>query len=156
MNILKYKDFEGSAELDMERQICRGKILFIDDLVTYQAASPSELQAEFQAAVDDYLETCQLLNREPKRPLKGLFNVRVPPELHKLLHIRSLNDHCSLNETVVRACQAWVANRTFHHISVTVEDSPVLSRSIRYGSDQTLQFENISNVYQFPATAVHS
>ena len=39
MNILKYKDFEGSAELDMERQVCRGKLLFIDDLVTYEAAS---------------------------------------------------------------------------------------------------------------------
>ena len=76
MNILKYKDFEGSAELDMERQVCRGKLLFIDDLVTYEAASIANLQSEFEAAVDDYLETCKSLGRDPKRPLKGLFNVR--------------------------------------------------------------------------------
>ena len=26
MNILKYKDYEGTAELDMTRRICRGKL----------------------------------------------------------------------------------------------------------------------------------
>jgi hypothetical protein len=35
MDILKYKDYEGTAELDMSRGVCRGKILFINDLVTY-------------------------------------------------------------------------------------------------------------------------
>ena len=34
MDILKYKDYEGTAELDMSRGVCRGKILFINDLVT--------------------------------------------------------------------------------------------------------------------------
>ena len=38
----------------MTRSVCRGKILFIDDLVTYEAASPATLQKEFEAAVDDY------------------------------------------------------------------------------------------------------
>ncbi|NDH68560.1 MAG: type II toxin-antitoxin system HicB family antitoxin [Gammaproteobacteria bacterium] len=149
MNILKYKDFEGSAELDMERQICRGKLLFIDDLVTYEAASPTNLQIEFEAAVDDYLETCKSLGRDPKRPLKGLFNVRTPPELHRELHLRSLQDQCSLNETVVRACQAWVLNRALHHIRVTLEDSSTVSHAIRYGSDQPIQFENLSNIHEF-------
>jgi predicted HicB family RNase H-like nuclease len=110
MNILQYKNYEGSAELDMDRMKCRGKILFIEDLVTYEAESPSDLQAEFEAAVDDYIETCRQLKREPKKPLKGLFNVRVSPDLHKQLHIRSIQDQCSLNETVVRASLAWVSN----------------------------------------------
>ena len=56
MDILKYKDYEGTAELDMSRGVCRGKILFINDLVTYEAASPADLQREFEAAVDDYLD----------------------------------------------------------------------------------------------------
>ena len=41
----------------MSRQVCRGKILFISDLVTYEAQSPVELQKEFELAVDDYIET---------------------------------------------------------------------------------------------------
>ncbi len=58
MNILKYKNYEGTAERDLERSVCRGKILFIDDLVTYEAQFSAQLQAEFEAAVDDYLATC--------------------------------------------------------------------------------------------------
>ncbi|NCW85946.1 MAG: toxin-antitoxin system HicB family antitoxin [Oxalobacteraceae bacterium] len=40
-----------------------------------------------------------------------MFNVRVPPDLHKQLHIRSMLDQCTLNETVVKASQAWVSNK---------------------------------------------
>lgn len=64
MDILKYKDYEGTAELDMTRGVCRGKILFIADLVTYESESPAGLQKEFESAVDDYLETCVALGKE--------------------------------------------------------------------------------------------
>ncbi|MGZ5028974.1 MAG: hypothetical protein ACXWAT_06740 [Methylobacter sp.] len=70
MNILKYKDYEGTTEISMDSQVCRGKILFINDLVTCKASSPKDLQAEFEAAVDDYIETCTILNRDPQKPLK--------------------------------------------------------------------------------------
>ncbi len=148
MTVLKYKDFEGSAELDMDRHVCWGKILFIDDLITYESKSPSSLQKEFEAAVDDYLQTCKELGRAPKRPLKGLFNVRMPPELHKQLHLRSIQDKTSLNETVIQACQAWVNKHSYHHIRLTVDDMPSLSQAIRYASDQPTQFQTLSNVHQ--------
>jgi predicted HicB family RNase H-like nuclease len=108
MDILKYKDYEGTAELDMTRQVCRGKILFIDDVVTYEATSPAQLQAEFEAAVNDYIDTCATLGREPQKPLKGLFNVRITPALHKAAVLRALRDNVSLNDVVVRALDAFV------------------------------------------------
>lgn len=128
MDILKYKDYEGTAELDMTRRVCRGKILFIDDLVTYEAASPVELQAEFEAAVDDYLETCASLGREPQKPLRGQFNVRIPPALHKAAALRALKDNVSLNDVVVKAMDAFVnvSSVVNHNVRVTVsipEDS---------------------------------
>lgn len=111
MNILKYKDYEGSAEIDMDRGVCLGKILFIDDLVTYEATSPSELQAEFQAAVDDYVQTCADLGRKPQKPLKGQFNVRVSPELHKAVALQALSENVSLNDVVVRSLASFVNKR---------------------------------------------
>ena len=122
MDILKYKDFEGTAELDMTRGVCRGKILFISDLETYEAATPLELQKEFEAAVDDYLATCKALKREPQRPMKGQFNVRVPPALHKAAVLRAATEGISLNEVVVRSLDAFL-NATAdvnHHVRVTV------------------------------------
>lgn len=123
MDILKYKDYEGTAELDMARFVCRGKILFIDDLVTYEASSPAELQKEFEAAVDDYVDTCALLGREPKKALKGQFNVRIPPTLHKAAALRAVADSVSLNDVVVRALDAFVHVKADvnHNVRVTVE-----------------------------------
>jgi predicted HicB family RNase H-like nuclease len=108
MDILKYKDYEGTAELDMSRGVCRGKILFINDLVTYEALSPLKLQAEFEAAVEDYLQTCATLGRAPQKPLKGLFNVRMPPALHKAAALRAIQENASLNDVVVRAVDAFL------------------------------------------------
>lgn len=108
MDILKYKNYEGTAELDMARGVCRGKILFINDLVTYESSLPTKLQEEFEAAVDDYIETCETLNREPQKPLKGQFNVRIPPALHKAAVARAMADNVSLNDVVVRALDAFV------------------------------------------------
>lgn len=127
MDILKYKEYEGTAEIDMDRFICRGKILFINDMVIYEANSPAELQHAFEAAVDDYLETCVELEREPQKPLKGVFNVRVSPELHKKCVLRAKTDGVYLNEVAVRALTAYVSthsevNNTFHVNLLTPED----------------------------------
>ncbi|MDP1544393.1 MAG: type II toxin-antitoxin system HicB family antitoxin [Anaerolineales bacterium] len=121
MNTLNYKDYEGTAEIDTERNVCRGKILFISDLITYEAATPYDLQKEFQAAVDDYIETCKELGREPQKPLKGQFNIRISPELHRQATSKSIRDDVSLNEVVKKALECYL-NSTHdvnHHHKVT-------------------------------------
>ena len=70
MEVISHKEYQGTAELDMIRGVCRGKILLIDDLVTYEGESPRDLQREFEAAVDDYVATCAMLGKEPQRPLR--------------------------------------------------------------------------------------
>ena len=127
MSILKYKEYEGTAELDMDRKVCRGKILFINDIVTYEASSPLQLQTEFEAAVDDYLETCTLLGREPQKPLKGLFNVRISPSLHKAAALRALEDEISLNEVMIRSLGTYLNTPSVvkhtHDVNVTLSMS---------------------------------
>ncbi len=108
MDILEYKNYEGTAELDMNRNICRGKILFINDLVTYEASSPEKLQGEFEAAVDDYIETCKMVGKEPQKPLKGQFNVRISPELHRAAALLATAAEGSLNDVVVQALTAFL------------------------------------------------
>ena len=131
MDILKYKDYEGTAELDIARGICRGKILFIDDLVTYESKFPGKLQKEFKAAVDDYLETCAAVGKEPQRPLRGLFNVRVAPGLHRAATLRAVSDGVSLNEIVARALDAFVNVKTAANgIGSGRIERPVVTRKV--------------------------
>ncbi len=131
MKTLKYKDYEGTCEIDAEEEICYGKLLFIDDLITYEAEIPKQLRQEFEAAVDDYIETCAELGIEAKKPLKGQFNVRVTPELHKEAILRSYNDDVSLNEIVKRALEAYLyashdVTNPFN-ISIAGQQNPVIS-----------------------------
>jgi predicted HicB family RNase H-like nuclease len=123
MDILKYKGYEGTAELDMARCVCRGKILFIDDVVSFEAAAPAALQKEFEEAVDDYIETCAALGRPAKLPLKGQFNVRVPPALHRATALRAMKENVSLNDVVVRALDAFVCIHVpiNHNVRVTID-----------------------------------
>ncbi|MDF1881292.1 type II toxin-antitoxin system HicB family antitoxin [Sulfurimonas sp. MAG313] len=69
----------------------------IDDLVTFEANSADELENNFHAVVDDYLETCKTLNREPQKVYKGVFNVRIAPSLHKQVYKEALKAGMSLN-----------------------------------------------------------
>lgn len=132
MELLQYNGYEGTAELDMDRKVCRGKILFINDLVTYEADSPAALQAEFEAAVDDYIETCRAIDKEPQKPLKGVFNVRVVPALHKQAVIRAMKEGTSLNDVVAKALDAYVSIRTDfnHNIKLTVDMSDKLFTTV--------------------------
>lgn len=125
MDILKYKGYEGTTELDMDRFVCRGKLLFIDDLVTYEAATPKELKQEFEAAVEDYLETCAFLGRESKKPLKGQFNVRISSALHKEAVMRGLRDGVPLNGIVTKAIESYLSapQDINQNISITIKES---------------------------------
>ena len=100
MTTVNYKGYEGSVEIDLERNVCRGKILFINDLVTYEASDIKDIQKSFEEAVDDYLETCIQLGRNPNKAYKGSFNVRITPDMHRQAAMSAYRKGLSLNEYV--------------------------------------------------------
>lgn len=142
MDLLQHNGYEGTAELDMARLVCRGRVLFIDDVVTYEADTPDLLQQEFEAAVADYLETCAQLGKEPQRPFKGLFNVRVPPALHRAAAVRATSDGVALNEVVVQALTAYLHIRpeVNHLVKVTFEGTPSAIKTFRAVTSNNLQW----------------
>lgn len=146
MEILKYLGYEGTAELDMDRGVCRGKVLFITDLVTYQADTPKELQAAFEASVDDYVETCATLGREPVKPMTGQFNVRIGADRHRALTIRAAQDDLSLNAVVVKAVDCYLEGNppvTNHFHIATQPKQDVMSAFVIPG-----EREGAGDVYQ--------
>lgn len=136
MDILKYKGYEGTAELDMSQGICRGKILFIKDLVTYKSDTPANLEEVFQEAVDDYLETCAQLSRKPAMPFRGQFNVRVPPDLHRSAALRAVENGVSLNDIVVKALDSFlcVSSETNHHVHLIVSGETKQMTTVAFAS----------------------
>lgn len=104
-DIMEYKGYQGSVHFDPEERILYGKLEFIRDLVSYEAKDAENLIKEFQKAVNSYLDLCQNANKEPDRPFKGIFNVRLNPELHKKAFLYGLRSGKNLNNVVKYALE---------------------------------------------------
>ncbi|EEZ79663.1 type II toxin-antitoxin system HicB family antitoxin [uncultured Candidatus Thioglobus sp.] len=96
-NIIEYKDYIGSVEYSNEDKCFFGKLEMIDDLVTFEATNVDDLESNFKRSVDDYINTCMELDRDPQKTYKGVFNVRINPDLHKKIYKKALKEHISLN-----------------------------------------------------------
>lgn len=81
--MLTYNGYNGTVEYSHPDKVLFGKLFGINDLVTYEGTSVDELYTAFQESVDDYIETCRQLGKEPQKVFRGSFNVRIDPELHK-------------------------------------------------------------------------
>lgn len=120
-NILEYEGYSGSAEISVEDNCLHGKILFIRDLVTYQASTPDELKSEFVNAVDDYIQTCREYGKAPDKPCKGTFNVRISPELHRKAVIAAHKERVSLNAIISKSIEQYV-DKANHPASIERHD----------------------------------
>ncbi|MEQ1667084.1 MAG: type II toxin-antitoxin system HicB family antitoxin [Sulfuriferula sp.] len=107
MTYLNYKGYLGTIEPQLEDGTLYGKLAFIRDLVTYEAGTLNDLKREFEFSVDAYLQDCKELGREPNAPLKGSFNVRTTPEIHRQA-VLAAGDK-SLNAFVTEAIAEKVA-----------------------------------------------
>ena len=100
-NILKYKGYTGSVVFDAEDKIFHGRVLGLSSaLIGFEGTTVIEMEKDFQHAVDDYLNMCAEQGKEPEKPFKGSFNIRLNPTLHGRLVINAANKGMTLNAYV--------------------------------------------------------
>ena len=122
---LTHKGFTGSFEVSLEDDCIIGRVMFIDDIITYEGATVPELTLNFKAAVERYLAYCKKTGKAANKPYSGTFNVRVGPELHREAAIAANDASVNLNEFVATAISAAV-NKTpiqsvvHNHTHVTI------------------------------------
>ena len=107
-NTMNYRGYYGSVEFSDEDNVFFGKIIGINDRITYEGDSVATLRHDFEAAVDEYFETCSQLGKEPERVYKGVFNVRIEPALHRQLVFYSASKGKTLNSAVEEAIREYV------------------------------------------------
>ena len=107
-NVLEYKGYYGTVEYSAADNILFGKVLGVNGLVSFEGDTIPSLKKDFEGAVDDYLEMCSKKGIKPKKEYKGKFNVRVSPELHKILVQYSASHGQTLNSTVEEAIRRHV------------------------------------------------
>jgi predicted HicB family RNase H-like nuclease len=108
---MEYKGYTATVRFSDEDGVFHGKIHGINDLVTFEGSSVDELRKAFAEAVDDYLETCQRMGKNPDKAFKGSFNVRVSPRLHQQASVYAERHGFSLNKLVERALQNTIGTK---------------------------------------------
>lgn len=108
-DILEYKGYYAEVHFSAANDVFYGKILSINDLVSFEGNSVKELKEAFHEAAEEYLETCNELGKEPDKTYKGTFNVRIPSELHKQASLVAAVKNVSLNDFVRYAIDATIA-----------------------------------------------
>jgi predicted HicB family RNase H-like nuclease len=131
MSAPRYKDFQGSVDFEDDRLIIR--ILHIDDLVTTEIDSASTAQAAFAELVEDYLATCTELGKQPCKPFKGSFNVRVTPELHRQVAMAAAEVGESMNAWISNALEAHIERQKAKPNTASVNQTSGIYRSERCG-----------------------
>ena len=99
-DVLEYKSYYATIHYSAEDEIFYGKLIGVNDLISFEGVSVIEIKEAFREAVDDYIETCRELGKEAEKPYKGSFNVRIPSDLHKQAVIQAASKNMSLNDFV--------------------------------------------------------
>jgi len=107
-NFFEYKGYHTRVEFDYDSLSLCGKIEGISDLVVFESPDATKIEEEFHSAVDDYLALCEEIGKAPEKEYKGIFNVRVSPELHRSLSTIAFRRAETLNSIVETALERYV------------------------------------------------
>lgn len=109
MNVMTYKGLSARVEFDADDELLVGRVAGINDVVGFHADNARDLAEAFHEAVDDYLETCDRVGKEPERAYSGKLMLRVRPELHQALALKAALAGKSLNQFGEEVLSAAVA-----------------------------------------------
>ncbi|MDP3960542.1 MAG: type II toxin-antitoxin system HicB family antitoxin [Pseudorhodobacter sp.] len=97
-NTMTYKGYAARIEYDDEDGIFAGRIAGIRDRVSFHADTVEGLREAFHEAVEDYIETCARIGKEPQKPYSGQVMFRVSPEVHRRAAVAAELSGKSLNQ----------------------------------------------------------
>ncbi len=110
MKALVYKDYAAVIEFDADDKIFFGRVAGIRDGVTFHADTVDGLISAFHEAVDDYVETCARIGKDPQKPYSGKMMFRVSPDLHRKAALAAELSGKSLNQWAEEALAAAAAS----------------------------------------------
>ena len=98
INSMSYKGYTASMVFDAEDKIIVGRVLDIDDIISFHGESIAEFESNFHAAVEDYLAASIELASPPEKPASGKVMLRIAPEIHAAALKAAARSGTSLNK----------------------------------------------------------
>ena len=98
MNNMTYRGYTAHMDFDNEDRIIVGRVVDIDDIITFHGTSVAEFESAFKTAVDGYIHACEQLGQTADKPASGRLMLRVNPAVHAAAVKASARSGQSLNK----------------------------------------------------------
>lgn len=95
---MSYIGYTASMTFDREDKIIVGRVLDVDDIISFHGESVAEFESNFHAAVEDYLAASKELGSAPERPASGKVMLRIAPDVHAAALKAAARSGTSLNK----------------------------------------------------------
>ena len=116
-DVLSYRGFIGSVHFSADDNIFYGKIEGTTDLITFEGETVKELTDAFHYMVDEHIKDCESENITPEKSYKGSFNVRLTPELHRLIAASAKMRGITINKFVYEALSETLSHESRTYFS---------------------------------------
>ncbi len=131
-NVVEYKGYQAVIEFSAEDLTLFGKVMDIDDKIVFEIDDPSNAMSIFKEVIEDYLSFCQENSKEPCKPYKGVFNVRISPSLHKKAVQLSRKKNISLNAFVELAIKNYIEKKSQSIVNIYLHKNDTKNYSQRF------------------------
>lgn len=108
MKVLEHKGYTASVEFDADDGILVGRVIGVDDVITFHGTTVKEVVTAFRESVDDYLVACEKLGQRPDKAASGKFLIRAAPLTHRAALAMATAAGKSLNTWVVEVIERAV------------------------------------------------
>ena len=106
--MLTYKGYRASIAYDKDDKIFVGEVFGVSDSLNFHGKSVSELEESFRDCIDNYLDNCAKIGKEPQKEFSGSFNVRTTSQIHEKASEYAVENGISLNQVVTMAIEAFL------------------------------------------------
>jgi predicted HicB family RNase H-like nuclease len=98
INSMSYKGYTASMAFDAEDKIIVGRVLDVDDIISFHGDSIPEFESNFHAAIEGYLAASEELGVAPEKPASGKVMLRIAPAIHAAALKAAARSGTSLNK----------------------------------------------------------
>jgi predicted HicB family RNase H-like nuclease len=98
MNSMTYRGYTARMDFDADDKIIVGRVIDIDDIITFHGVSIPEFELAFKTVVDGYIHACDQLGQAADKPASGRMMLRVNPAVHAAAVKASARSGQSLNK----------------------------------------------------------
>jgi predicted HicB family RNase H-like nuclease len=109
-DMMKYKGYKATIAYDEDDKIFVGEVFGVEDSLNFHGNSIDELEKAFQDCIENYLNICKQIGKEPQKEFSGTFNVRTTSQIHKRASEYAAENGYSLNQVVSMAMETFLGD----------------------------------------------